>query len=95
MAKYRYLLIRGADPALCYAQILEMYQLTGLASLLHPPRLVAIYDDILAVGVPRGKIRAVRAIVTLLDGCRTIKVVGTSSRAKAVAASMRRRGGGA
>lgn len=95
MAKYRYLLIRSADPALCYAQILEMYQLTGFASLLHPPQLVAIYNDILAVGVPRSKIRAVRAIVALLDGCRTVKVVGTCSRARAVAASIRRRGSGA
>ena len=52
MTKYRYLLIRAEDPADCFAKFLERYMLTGFLSLIHPPRLVAIYDDVLIVGVP-------------------------------------------
>ncbi|MEM1598446.1 MAG: hypothetical protein QXP31_05040 [Pyrobaculum sp.] len=88
---YRYLIIRAADPVDCYLQLLEKYQLVGLVSLLQPPRLVGIYDDVLALGVPRAVVRRVRAVVALLDGCRTVKVVGTSKRARAVAASIRKR----
>lgn len=86
--KYRYLIVRG-DPPSCYLQILEFYPLAGFISLTHLPRLVAIYDDILALGVPREAVRAVRAVVALLDNCRTVKIVGTSKRARAVAASIR------
>ncbi|GEM_PF-825636 len=89
MTKYRYLLVRAEDPAVCYVQLLERYMLTGFLSLVHAPRLVAIYDDMLVVGVPREAVRAVRAVLALLDGCRTVKVVGTAKRAKAVAASIR------
>jgi len=39
-------------------------------------------------------VRAVRAVVALLDGCRTVKVAGTAKRAKAVAASIRNKLGG-
>jgi hypothetical protein len=89
MTKYRYLLVRAEDPIGCYIQLLERYMLAGFLSLIYPPRLVAIYDDVLIVGVPRDAARAVRAVVALLNGCRTVKVVGTARRAKAVAASIR------
>ncbi|ACB39703.1 hypothetical protein [Pyrobaculum neutrophilum] len=94
MVKYRYLLVRSGDPVSCYLQLLERYQLVGFTALIHKPRLVAIYDDVLVVGVPREALRAVRAIVALLYGCRTVKTAGTERRAKAVAASIRRRGSG-
>ncbi|MFN7106219.1 MAG: hypothetical protein ACK4M3_06530 [Pyrobaculum sp.] len=86
MVKYRYLIVRG-DPPSCYLQILELYPLAGFISLTHLPRLVAIYGDILALGVPREAVRTVRAVVALLDNCRTIKIVGTSKKARAVAAT--------
>lgn len=94
MTKYRYLLVRAEDPAACHAQLLERYMLAGFLSLVHAPRLVAIYDDVLVVGVPREAVRAVRAVVASLDGCRTVKVAGTAKRAKAVAASIRNKLGG-
>lgn len=90
MVKYRYLIIKSEEPAACYIQILEMYQLTGFISLIYRPKFVAIYDDVLVVGVPREVLRTVRAIVALLNGCRTVKVAGTSKRAKAIAASIRK-----
>ncbi|AET31593.1 hypothetical protein [Pyrobaculum ferrireducens] len=89
MTKWRYLVIRSLDPASCYVELLELYPLVGFASLIHPPRLVAMYDDVLVIGVPRDVARRVRAAVALLDGCYTVKVVGTSRRARAVAASIR------
>jgi hypothetical protein len=89
MTKYRYLLIRTEDPADCFAKLLERYMLTGFLSLIHPPRLVAIYDDVLVVGVPREALRAARAVVALLESCRTVKVRGTAKKAKATAASIR------
>jgi hypothetical protein len=89
MTKYRYLLIRAEDPADCFAKFLERYMLTGFLSLIHPPRLVAIYDDVLVVGVPREALRAARAVVALLESCRTVKVRGTAKKAKATAASIR------
>lgn len=91
MAKWRYLVIRTVDPVDCYLKFLGGYQLLGFISLVYPPRLVAIYDDVLAIGVPREAARGARALVALLEGCRTVKVVGTSKRARAVAASIRRK----
>jgi len=95
MSKRRYLIIRAADPPSCYAELLEYYLVVGFAALIEPLQLVAIYDDVLVVGVPRDALRRVRALVALLEGCRTVRVAGTSKKAKAVAASMRRakRGG--
>jgi len=95
MSKRRYLIIRAADPPSCYAELLEYYLVVGFVALIEPPQLVAIYDDVLVVGVPRDVARRVRALVALLEGCRTVRVAGTSKKAKAVAASMRRakRGG--
>jgi hypothetical protein len=89
MTKWRYLVIRSADPAACYVELLELYPLVGFVSLIHPPRLIAMYDDMLVVGVPRDVARKVRAVIALLDGCYTVKAVGTSRRARAVAASIR------
>ncbi|AAL63761.1 hypothetical protein PAE1829 [Pyrobaculum aerophilum str. IM2] len=74
----------------CYAEILERYQLIGFQALTRPPRLIAIYDDVVVLGVPRDAVRKARAIVALLNGCYTVKVAGTSKRAKAVAASIRK-----
>ena len=95
MSKRRYLIIRAVDPPSCYAALLEYYLAVGFAALIEPLQLVAIYDDVLVVGVPRDVARRVRALVALLEGCRTVRVAGTSKKAKAVAASMRRakRGG--
>ncbi|MEM0465050.1 MAG: hypothetical protein QXS00_09900 [Pyrobaculum sp.] len=90
MVKWRYLIIRSEDPALCYVRFLERYQLAGFASLVYTPRLVAIFDNVLVLGVPRELVRKARAIVALLDGCYTARVAGTMRRAKAVAASIRK-----
>lgn len=90
MKKFRYLLIRSLDPARCYVEFLNRYMLVGFLSLVKQPRLVAIYDDVLVVGIPREAVRRARAVVALIEGCRTVKVAGTAKRAKAVAASIRR-----
>jgi len=95
MSKRRYLIIRATDPPSCYVELLEYYLVVGFIALVEPLQLVAIYNDVLVVGVPRDVARRVRALVALLEGCRTVRVAGTSKKAKAVAASMRKakRGG--
>lgn len=89
MAKFRYLLVRSLRPVECYVEFLNRYMLIGFLSLVKSPTLIAIYDDVLVVGVPREAVRSARAVVALLEGCRTVRVVGTVKRAKAVAASIR------
>ncbi|MEM0370271.1 MAG: hypothetical protein QXK71_01900 [Pyrobaculum sp.] len=86
----RYLVIRAVDPVSCYIKFLEKYILVGISSLINPPKFVAIYDDVLIIGVTKEVVKTARAVVALLDGCRVVKILGTSKRAKAVAASIRK-----
>ncbi len=87
--KYRYLIIRSQNPPDCYLQMLQWYMLAGLRAMVHTPRFVAIYDDVLVVGVARDVVRVARAVVALMENCRTVKVAGTAKRAKSIAASIR------
>jgi len=87
----RYLIIRALDPLDCFLRFLEEYKMVGFASLYEKPVLVGIYDDVLVVGIPRDLLRKARAIISLADNCHTVKVSGTSNKAKRIALSIRRR----
>ncbi|KUO84815.1 MAG: hypothetical protein AT715_09285 [Thermoproteus sp. JCHS_4] len=89
---YRYLVIRAEDPLECLERInLYFVAVAGLRFKAIEFNIVGIYDDIIALGVPRDLVGKARALVALLDGCRTVKVRGTVKSARRTAMSIRRR----
>jgi len=84
--------IRAEDPLECLERInLYFVAVAGLRFKAIEFNIVGIYDDIIALGVSRDLVGKARALVALLDGCRTVKVRGTVKSARRTAMSIRRR----
>ncbi|CCC81591.1 hypothetical protein [Thermoproteus tenax] len=89
--KFRYLLIRAEDVERCLEELnLGYIAVLGLMYRLYYFDLIGIYDDIIVVRVPRALVRRSRALIALLEGCRTVKVRGTLKSARKTAMSIRR-----
>ncbi len=85
-------MIRAEDPLECLERInLYFVAVAGLRFKAIEFNIVGIYDDIIALGVSRDLVGKARALVALLDGCRTVKVRGTVKSARRTAMSIRRR----
>ncbi|MGC9117943.1 MAG: hypothetical protein ACP5I3_03010 [Thermoproteus sp.] len=87
----RYLLIRAEDPSSCLEALGDYFMaVVGLKFRLVKFNVVGIYDDVIVLGVPRNLVGKARALVALLDGCRTVRVKGTVKSARRTAMSIRR-----
>lgn len=85
-------MIRAEDPLECLERInLYFVAVAGLRFKAIEFNIVGIYDDIIALGVSRDLVGKARALVALMDGCRTVKVRGTVKSARRTAMSIRRR----
>lgn len=88
----RYLLIRAEDVMACLENMNNLFiAVLGVKYKLLKFDIVGIYDDVIVIGVPRELARRARALIALIDGCRTVKVRGTIKSARRTAASIRRR----
>ncbi len=88
----RYLLIRADDPIACINDINELFiAVLGIKYKTLKFNVVGIYDDVIVIGVPRELVGRARALIALMDGCRTVKVRGTIKSARRTAASIRRK----
>ncbi len=88
----RYLLVRAEDVMACLENMNNLFiAVLGVKYKLLKFDIVGIYDDVIVIGVPRELARRARALIALIDGCRTVKVRGTIKSARRTAASIRRR----
>lgn len=88
----RYLLVRAEDVMTCLENMNNLFiAVLGVKYKLLKFDIVGIYDDMIVIGVPRELVRRARALIALIDGCRTVKVRGTIKSARRTAASIRRR----
>lgn len=89
---YRYLIIRADDALTCLNDLSELFiAVFGMKYKVLKFDVVGVYDDVVVIGVPRGLVQRARALVALMEGCRTVKVRGTVKSARRTATSIRRR----